>query len=474
MPSLAPTAMPQSVSDLCFTACDPPSGKYFAECPTEMALMQTKSKERRARRFRRAFLAGAASVRCGPPGLVLECGGFAAVAGADRAVQCCVENFRGLPDADVLQSICERGNVPQGERWPVPVAGGQRPSAVDGISDWRDDMSGASLMVGESSATQASGIGAASVGGNGFVVSAVLPVSAPKTGPTLAFDKESTENVETSSSSLSVACSGLPRDGKVGTSLWAVGGPEDHCPVGAEPFSLKASEIGAICAALLWLPSLVCSGCPGAPVQKSVAEAEPESTESVAEAEPERVAEAEPESVAEAEPEERGGSRPESAEAEPAPGSSFVDAVVVHATECRQVEGFASVDVNPLDVVYEIIAEDSCAGFGHGDVVAITGLQHEVGLNGLLGRVDMAHSDGQQLAVQLDGYGRKKVKPSNLLVCCCEWIDLESVAAAAVPRGLSANEVIEAVQTWEVLKVLEYDHVQSRVRFIVPFHFPID
>ena len=236
---------------------------------------------------------------------------------ADRAVQCNVESFRGLPGAEVLQSICERGNVPQGERGPVPVAGGPRPMVAVGISEWRDDMSGASQMWGESSATQASGIGAASAGGICFVVSAVFPVSAPKTGPTLAFDKENTEYLETSVPSLSVPRSGevrghdysskdrmdpnvppcqsvrgqpkedrsqlwqwsrcLPRDGKVGASLQAAGESAVHCPVGAELSSMKACETGTICAALLWLPLRVGSSSPGAPVQKSEAEAEPES-----------------------------------------------------------------------------------------------------------------------------------------------------------------------------------------------------
>ena len=71
----------------------------------EVAMVQhTTSKDRRARRYRHAFLAGAACVRRGPPGLVSTCGGSTLVWG--EVVQCNEEN-RGLPDAEVPLSDCE-------------------------------------------------------------------------------------------------------------------------------------------------------------------------------------------------------------------------------------------------------------------------------------------------------------------------------------------------------------------------------
>ena len=124
---------------------------------------------------------------------------------------------------------------------------------------------------------------------------------------------------------------------------------------------------------------------------------------------------------------------------------------------------------NNLDVVYEILAELCCDGLWQGDAVVLTGLQKEPSLNGKKGFIDLGHSNIQRMAVQLEGEGRKLVKPANLLACSFKWTDLEWIIEAAEDDGLTASEVQEAVLTWDALKVFEFDRASSRVRFIVPF-----
>ena len=95
--------------------------------------------------------------------------------------------------------------------------------------------------------------------------------------------------------------------------------------------------------------------------------------------------------------------------------------------------------VNPLDVVYEIVAGICSRGLAVGDVVAISGLQQAVGLNGREGRIVSVLADGTRFGVELGGKDpdRKSISASNLLVLSEAWADTADVVVTAAKWDLS-------------------------------------
>ena len=148
-----------------------------------------------------------------------------------------------------------------------------------------------------------------------------------------------------------------------------------------------------------------------------------------------------------------------------------------HCPEQSQAQGSDTGGVNPLDAVYEIVAELCCQGLPIGDDIVLTGLVAE--LNGRRGRVVSISDDKEKADIVLeaaDPDGRApciSAETTNLLICKDSWADISDVIAYAAPLNITEEEVIIAINNWEALCVQEWNACRSKVRFAVPFIYSI-
>ena len=126
---------------------------------------------------------------------------------------------------------------------------------------------------------------------------------------------------------------------------------------------------------------------------------------------------------------------------------------------------------NILDVLYEIMA--GLSGDDRepeiGDEIVIRGLRSAAELNGRRGRIVSFSEDTQRIRVKLnDTSCYKSVKPDNLKMVQCCWVDMAEVTSIAANWNFTGDKVGKAIENCEARGGICFNQDRTKVRFASP------